>query len=168
MFRIFQVTLADSDDRRVGLQMGFNTSNSQQSIAGVVIQPDSQLLHRDGGYAATDGNTPANWSYDQYYRVTIDINGTGAELPFHGNPLASGKVRVTYNTEDSSVSTYTMVFDLPTEFADISAIAMMRPAHVTSFAVDNFRFEAIPEPGTAFLFLLGGAAMMRWKLAPRS
>lgn len=170
MYKPFQVTLADSSDHRVGLQLGVNGNTNNQGVAGVWMDPAGEVTrYTEGGYNTTNGQTPTNWHYASFYTVHIDINGTGSEMEIDGLSLAPGKVRVIYNTEDASVETFTMVFDLPTAFQNIAAISLMKPLenNVTSWSVDNlvFQVEPIPEPATTALLLLPLAGWMaaKWR-----
>lgn len=163
LHRSFQITLIDSQNARVGLQLGFNSTNIYQ-ISGLFINSaESRTLYTEGGYGGAS-SAPENFTSGIFYPSFIDINGTSETVMIGEAALEAGKVRVVYNVgAGNSLSEYSIIFDLPESFRDLSGIRIQKAAGTSaSWAINNIQLEqynAIPEPSMAF-FGVGGSLIL--------
>ena len=162
--RAFQVTLMDSRQNRIGLQLGYENLNDY-NISGVYMDGTTgeRTLFTQGRYWSPrpgGEQPPDGWVYSNYYTVHVEINGSTSTLMIGGAALEAGKGRVVYNTDDATAPSYTILFDLPEDFSDIAGLMLVKQyANENSWGVGELQLQVapIPEPSVAVLAIAGVA-----------
>lgn len=160
-----------SGTQQVGLRLGNSGSTSTHSQIGGYTRSGSSNTYYWAYNEAVDGQ-PAGYSNTTLYKALIDINLSSEEVNIFGSPLGAGKIRVTYNADQSDgMEAFTTIFDAPTGFGDIEGIVVSRAIATTAqYFAGNMELYAIPEPSSTAYIAGGGvlAAMLLLAGRPRS
>lgn len=142
--RSFQVTLADAEQNRLGLQLGMNDSNIFQ-IAAVMIPPsDKRIFFTDGGYHSAE-RAPDGYSNGELYSATLNLNGTKQKLDFGGIDVPAQHGVLSFNAEGlGGAPAFSIVFELPLNFLRFSELRVDKASTTTArWAVGDFKLEEI-------------------------
>ncbi|MDZ4198272.1 MAG: PEP-CTERM sorting domain-containing protein [Kiritimatiellia bacterium] len=165
MQRAFAVVLRDTNSAAfVGAVAGLQSGNN--FFLGGVGREWNQT---DTTYAvntaySNSAAVPTGWDANLYYKIYVDINGTGSALSFGDWTLDAYTARVTWNATELAGGSHYVVFDLPLYLESLDQLEVRKITATTNgYLMDNLVLESIPEPGTLGLIGagLGLAAMLR-------